>query len=284
MATKTEQTENNNTTIDLPTVTISENNTSSCSTIISKQKGNLSNLITFLIFIFGILLYTLVDSNHISIKFILSAGIFGFSGGITNWLAVKMLFERVPLLYGSGVIPNRFKDIRQAIKKTLMESFFDREYLETYLQEKSSDFLQSINIATLISDKLKDPSIDSVILNKFMEISRKPEGAFLMMFANMVPGGMEGMLKMIKPLLINLSEEMSQQLMATFSLETKIDIDKIRIEIDNFLTTKVEQITPEMLKKIIEDVIREHLGWLIIWGNIFGALLGIISQAVGYGV
>lgn len=283
MATKTEQTENN-TTIDLPTVTISENNTSSCSEIVSKQKGNLSNLITFLIFIIGILLYTLVDSNHISIKFILSAGIFGFSGGITNWLAVKMLFERVPLLYGSGVIPNRFKDIRQAIKKTLMESFFDREYLETYLQEKSSDFLQSINIATLISDKIKDPSIDSVILNKFMEISRKPEGAFLMMFANMVPGGMEGMLKMIKPLLINLSEEMSQQLMATFSLETKIDIDKIRIEIDNFLTTKVEQITPEMLKKIIEDVIREHLGWLIIWGNIFGALLGIISQAVGYGV
>ena len=283
MATKTEQSENN-ITIDLPTVTISENNTSSCSTIISKQKGNLSNLITFLIFIFGILLYTLVDSNHTSIKFILSAGIFGFSGGITNWLAVKMLFERVPLLYGSGVIPNRFKDIRQAIKTTLMESFFDREYLETYLQEKSSDFLQSINIATLISDKLKDPSIDSFILNKFMEISRKPEGAFLMMFANMVPGGMEGMLKMIKPLLINLSEEMSQQLMTTFSLETKIDIDKIRIEIDKFLTTKVEQITPEMLKKIIEDVIREHLGWLIIWGNIFGALLGIISQAVGYGV
>ena len=283
MATKTEQSENN-ITIDLPTVTISENNTSSCSTIISKQKGNLSNLITFLIFIFGILLYTLVDSNHTFIKFILSAGIFGFSGGITNWLAVKMLFERVPLLYGSGVIPNRFKDIRQAIKTTLMESFFDREYLETYLQEKSSDFLQSINIATLISDKLKDPSIDSFILNKFMEISRKPEGAFLMMFANMVPGGMEGMLKMIKPLLINLSEEMSQQLMTTFSLETKIDIDKIRIEIDKFLTTKVEQITPEMLKKIIEDVIREHLGWLIIWGNIFGALLGIISQAVGYGV
>lgn len=283
MATKTDNSENN-TTIDLPTVTISENNTSSCSQIVSKQKGNLSNLITFLIFILGILLYTLVDSNQLAIKFILSAGIFGFSGGITNWLAVKMLFERVPLLYGSGVIPNRFKDIRQAIKITLMESFFDREYLETYLQEKSSDFLQSINIATLISEKLKDPEIDTIILNKFMELSRSPEGAFLMMFANMVPGGMPAMIKMIKPLLINLSEEMSQQLMTTFSLETKIDIDKIRKEIDNFLTTKVEQITPEMLKKIIEDVIREHLGWLIIWGNIFGALLGIISQAVGYGV
>lgn len=283
MATKNEQNEND-TTINLPTVTISENNSSSCSKIISKQKGNLSNLTTFVVFIIGLLLYTLVSQNNLFIKFILSAGIFGFSGGITNWLAVKMLFERVPLLYGSGVIPNRFKEIRQAIKITLMESFFDREYLETYLQEKSSDFLQSINIANLISEKLKDPSIDTIILNKFMEISRKPEGAFLMMFANMVPGGMEGMIKMIKPLLINLSEEMSQQLMTTFSLETKIDIDKIREEIDNFLSTKVEQITPEMLKKIIEEVIREHLGWLIIWGNVFGALLGIISQAVGYGV
>ena len=38
------------------------------------------------------------------------------------------------------------------------------------------------------------------------------------------------------------------------------------------------------LEKLMEDVIREHLGWLIIWGNIFGGALGLISQAVGYGV
>ncbi|MCE3054327.1 DUF445 domain-containing protein, partial [Vibrio cholerae] len=38
------------------------------------------------------------------------AGLFAFSGAITNWLAIHMLFEKVPGLYGSGVIPARFED------------------------------------------------------------------------------------------------------------------------------------------------------------------------------
>ena len=43
---------------------------------------------------------------------------FGFSGGITNWLAIKMLFDRVPFLIGSGVITKQFKEIRQTVMDT----------------------------------------------------------------------------------------------------------------------------------------------------------------------
>ena len=39
-----------------------------------------------------------------------SIGFFALSGAITNWLAIHMLFEKVPILYGSGVIPNRFDE------------------------------------------------------------------------------------------------------------------------------------------------------------------------------
>ena len=31
---------------------------------------------------------------------------------MTNWLAIKMLFDRIPLLYGSGIILRKFKKIR----------------------------------------------------------------------------------------------------------------------------------------------------------------------------
>ncbi|MDH5582206.1 MAG: hypothetical protein OEY33_09905, partial [Bdellovibrionales bacterium] len=41
---------------------------------------------------------------------IMSVGFFALSGSITNWLAIHMLFEKVPFLYGSGVIPNRFEE------------------------------------------------------------------------------------------------------------------------------------------------------------------------------
>ena len=39
-----------------------------------------------------------------------TVGLFALSGAFTNWIAVHMLFEKVPLLYGSGVIPARFED------------------------------------------------------------------------------------------------------------------------------------------------------------------------------
>ena len=37
-------------------------------------------------------------------EIVLMTGLFALSGGVTNWLAVHMLFERVPLLYGSGAL------------------------------------------------------------------------------------------------------------------------------------------------------------------------------------
>lgn len=44
------------------------------------------------------------------------AGLFAFSGAITNWLAIHMLFEKVPGLYGSGVIPARFEEFKPPLK------------------------------------------------------------------------------------------------------------------------------------------------------------------------
>jgi hypothetical protein len=35
--------------------------------------------------------------------------------------------------------------------------------------------------------------------------------------------------------------------------------------------------------QLMEEVIRKHLGWLIMWGNVFGGLIGIVSLACGYG-
>ena len=48
---------------------------------------------------------------------ILTAGLFALSGSITNWLAVHMLFEKVPFLYGSGIIVRRYNELKQLKKK-----------------------------------------------------------------------------------------------------------------------------------------------------------------------
>ncbi len=75
------------------------------------------------------------------------------SGGFTNWLAIKMLFDRIPGIYGSGVIPMRFKEIRETVKNVIMKTFFDEEYLETYFSQKSTQWLAGLNLGTTFLDK-----------------------------------------------------------------------------------------------------------------------------------
>ncbi|MFP6592775.1 MAG: hypothetical protein VCE12_19870, partial [Candidatus Latescibacterota bacterium] len=64
-------------------------------------RGLISNLLSLMTMALG-LLWTLVRDNPDSAMpsyaltvgpWLLAAGVFGFAGGITNWLAVKMLFD-----------------------------------------------------------------------------------------------------------------------------------------------------------------------------------------------
>ena len=61
-------------------------------------------------------------------------------------------------------------------------------------------------------------------------------------------------------------------------------VDRIREEIDQLMTEKLKLLTAPMVKKLLEEVIRTHLGWLIVWGNVFGGIIGLISQAAGFGM
>lgn len=57
-----------------------------------------------------------------------------------------MLFDKVPGLYGSGIIPKRFKEIRETVKNVIMGTFFDEIYLKKYLSSKAKSFLENANL------------------------------------------------------------------------------------------------------------------------------------------
>lgn len=73
------------------------------------------------------------------------------AGGITNWLAVKMLFDRVCHLPGSGVIPMRFKQIREVVKNTIMRTFFDGPYLEQYINTKMGSIAENLDLGSKLA-------------------------------------------------------------------------------------------------------------------------------------
>lgn len=90
------------------------------------------------------------------------------------------------------------------------------------------------------------------------------------------------MAPMLKPMLISFGEEMVVHLVTTLDIKQMISVAKIRTELDVLMTEKLLELTPERVKEILENVIRDHLGWLVVWGNVFGGLIGILSILAGY--
>jgi uncharacterized membrane protein YheB (UPF0754 family) len=59
---------------------------------------------------------------------------------------------------------------------------------------------------------------------------------------------------------------------------SKSDIsDDMYEKISLVVNKRLDELTPDMVKEIIQKMIKEHLGWLVIWGGIFGGLIGFIS-------
>lgn len=85
---------------------------------------------------------------------------------------------------------------------------------------------------------------------------------------------------MIKPFVGGMATEFAPLMLKHFDPAKGMNIDKVRVEIDRLMTTKLEELTPEIVKKLMEDVMRKHLGWLIVWGNVFGGLIGVVTKAV----
>ena len=88
---------------------------------------------------------------------------------------------------------------------------------------------------------------------------------------------------MLKPMLIAFGEELITTVVDRFDPFALISVDKIRDEISLLMTEKLQFLTAEKVKEILEHVIRRHLGWLVVWGNVFGGLIGVIAIAAGYG-
>ena len=95
------------------------------------NKSLITNILALSLTIYG--MFSPIYSTEIFM-----AGLFSLSGGLTNWLAIHMLFEKVPLLYCSGVIPDRFEDFKQGIRELILTEFFSLSSINNFLENKVS--------------------------------------------------------------------------------------------------------------------------------------------------
>ncbi len=210
-------------------------------------------------------------------ELVLTIGLFALSGAITNWLAIHMLFEKVPGLYGSGVIPARFEDFKIAIRTLMMEQFFTEENIDRFLSA-SDGIKPDLHLAPVIEKVDLNPSFDTLV-KVIMESSF---GSMLGMF-----GGQEALTPLKEPFIINMKKSLIEMTQSESFLELLRDefeqpdvMKDIREKVEDIIEKRLEELTPQLVKEIIQEMIKQHLGWLVVWGGVFGGLIGFAAALI----
>lgn len=201
-----------------------------------------------------------------------SSGLFALSGAITNQLAIHMLFERVPFLYGSGIILDRFEDLKLSIRELMMEQFFTSSKIEQFITSNKNELDISPIIETTDFTPAYDALVDTIMSSSF--------GGMLGMF-----GGEAIIAKLKEPFLDKLKAS-TIEIASSDSFKSSLELhlgsksDDLIERIESIVDERLDELTPVMVKEMIHNIIKEHLGWLVVWGGVFGGLIGFVSYFI----
>ncbi|WGS86646.1 MULTISPECIES: DUF445 domain-containing protein [Methylomonas] len=201
-------------------------------------------------------------------------GFFAFSGAITNWLAIHMLFEKVPFLYGSGIIPARFQEFKASIKALMMEQFFTVANIEQFIEREEAQGGRVLNLEPLLNavdyDKVYEGLVASIMNSSF--------GGMLLMM-----GGEEALQPLKQPFTDKMRltlEEMAESDRFKQALRQGLNAHRIGEDltgkIEAVIDNRLAELTPKMVKDMVQGIIKRHLGWLVVWGGVFGGVLGAV--------
>lgn len=206
---------------------------------------------------------------------VFSIGLFALSGAFTNWLAIHMLFEKVPGLYGSGVIPARFEAFKGAIRDMMMQEFFTQENIDKFVSGSTGE---SIKLGPVIAKVDFEPAYESLVST----INESKFGSMLSMFggSSAIEPLKEPFIDNIKGKLVEIAESPAFHALLQHEMQQSTSGDAVQEKIGAIIDNRLDELTPPKVKEIVENMIHEHLGWLVIWGGVFGGLFGLASALI----
>nr|WP_306287978.1 DUF445 domain-containing protein [Pseudoalteromonas sp. WY3] len=204
---------------------------------------------------------------------VLSVGLFALSGAVTNLLAIHMLFEKVPFLYGSGVIALKFQSFKVAIRNLILTEFFSEQKINSLLSkaQPNIDFEPIINVDL-------NPAFDSLL----EVIEQSQFGSMLAMFGGSaaVEPMREKFIEKMQLSLGEISQTDNFKALVSQTLSQSNSAESLHNTVLKLVDERLDELTPKMVKEIIQTMIREHLGWLVVWGGVFGGLFGLIAAVI----
>ena len=241
---------------------------------VTLDKSLLTNLFAGALALIGLLPFS-------GAPWFMSVGLFALSGSVTNWLAIHMLFERVPGFYGSGVVPLHFEEFKRGIRKLIMLQFFSQENIDKFMQQSGSVARGlDVEIQKLVNkldlEKAFDALLDVIMASSF--------GTMLGMF-----GGRDALNSLREPFVRKMREyflgvvdsDAFRASLAEGIANATEGRESLYTRIEHIVDRRLDELTPQLVKEIVQAMIKKHLGWLVVWGGVLGGLIGLIVTAAG---
>ena len=228
----------------------------------------------------------------------------GFIGGITNKIAITMLFEKKWYLPGSGVLLQKHRQIAESLARSVEKHLVNSEMLQEEMKkllgpvnaEKTEQILNNVidefrgDIREYLqSQKIHDEISDALrtrlgFLGKFLNVTRIKEYdemadaivRELLQRIDRMRVTREMILKSIEKVgtvenfLFKPNNEFILRHYGTDRSVAQLLFDKI--DIQAMVADKLSAYAPSRVRDIIEENVRSHLLWL----EVFGVLLGML--------
>lgn len=192
------------------------------------------------------------------LKILILATIGGLIGYITNVIAIKLIFRpivpiKIPIINKEiiGLIPKRKSEIAHNIGEIVAQEFISiDEILDKAITEKDKqDILEyiKVKIKLIIDDKM-----------------------------GFIPGGFKNI---VQSFISDAIEEEIKLSIDELEEEIKININK-RINIQEIIETKINNLDLYMLENLILKVVKNELRHIEILGLVLGFLIGIVQGII----
>lgn len=203
---------------------------------------------------------------------VLFTGLFAFSGAMTNQIAIHMLFNKVPLLYGSGVIEKNFELFKASIKNMIMKQFFTQEQLSSFFKNEE----KKIELAPLVNSADFSPAFEA--LKQSVMESKLGDALNFFGGEKALDALREPFAKKLKSAVVGIVSSETFKTQINHHLSNSALNEDIRHSVEALITKRLNDLTPQMVNDLVHELIHTHLGWLVVWGGVFGGAIGLVSS------